>query len=435
MNRKNIIIYFFLTFSFSGFCQNIFFPPVSGNDWDTISPTSLNFCENKIEELYDFLESKNSKSFILLKDGKIVLEKYFGTHNVNSLWYWASAGKTITSFIVGLAQQEGYLNIHDKTSKYLGNTWTSCTQGQEDKITIWHQLTMTSGLDDGVSDPYCTIDSCLIYKADAGTRWSYHNAPYTLLDQVIQNATGSTLNNYVFQKLKNNTGISGLFFSSGYNNVFYSSARSMARFGLLILNKGNWDGIQIMSDTAYFNQMTHRSQSINEAYGYLWWLNGSPTFMVPQSQFKFPGSMSPDAPDDMIAALGKNGQFLNVVPSQNLVWLRMGDAPDDTEVSFLLNNEIWKYINELVCSVSKNKDYSVNIPKISVFPNPASNTVSIISDNKIRKIVIFKVTGDFEKLVDGDFWEMKISDLKTGIYFMHITMEDNRIFYKKLIKI
>ena len=48
----------------------------------------------------------------------------------------------------------------------------------------------------------------------------------------------------------------------------------MARFGLLILNKGNWDGNQIMTDTNYFNQMLNSSQSLNESYGYLWWLNG-----------------------------------------------------------------------------------------------------------------------------------------------------------------
>jgi len=214
--------------------QTLYFPPTTGNAWDTISPSSLGYCPSKIDSLYDFLASENTKAFILLKDGKIVLEKYFGTHNQDTPWQWASAGKTITSFMTGIAQQEGYLSISDATSKFIGKGWTNCTPEQEEKITIRHQLTMTSGLDDGVADPFCTLDDCLVYKADAGTRWAYHNAPYTLLDKVIENATGMTLNNYTTQKLKRPTGMTGLFVPVDYNNVYFSNARSMARFGLLI---------------------------------------------------------------------------------------------------------------------------------------------------------------------------------------------------------
>jgi CubicO group peptidase (beta-lactamase class C family) len=113
---------------------------------------------------------------------------------------------------------------------------------------------MTSGLDDGVPDHFCTLDTCLIYKADAGTRWAYHNGPYTLLDEVVEQATGQTLNAYTTQKLKNPTGMTGAFVPVGYNNVYFSNARSMARFGLLMLNQGNWNGNPIMTDQAYFQQ-------------------------------------------------------------------------------------------------------------------------------------------------------------------------------------
>ena len=55
----------------------MYFPPVNSNTWDTISPLQLGWCDNKIDSLYQFLDSTDSKAFILLKDGKIVLEKYF----------------------------------------------------------------------------------------------------------------------------------------------------------------------------------------------------------------------------------------------------------------------------------------------------------------------------------------------------------------------
>ena len=138
-------------------------------------PANLSWCQNKIDSLYDFLEINNTKSFILLKDGKIVFEKYFNGHSDTSSWYWASAAKTITSFLIGMAQEEGYLEITDTSSNYLGNGWTNCNPIQENKITIWNQLTMTTGLDDNVSDPNCTNDNCLLYFSDPGSRWVYHN--------------------------------------------------------------------------------------------------------------------------------------------------------------------------------------------------------------------------------------------------------------------
>jgi len=155
----------------------LYFPPTNSSTWETTDPSTLGWCQPKIDSLYHFLEANSTKAFILLKDGKIVLEKYFNGHSATNNWYWASAGKTLTSTLVGLAQQDNKLNISDLSSKYLGSGWTSCTPTQENKITIRHQLTMTSGLNDALADPYCTTNTCLQYKADAGTRWAYHNAP------------------------------------------------------------------------------------------------------------------------------------------------------------------------------------------------------------------------------------------------------------------
>lgn len=100
--------------------QNLYFPPISNlADWDTVSPVSLGWCPDKIDTLYQYLQQQDTKGFIVLKDGKIALEKYFGTFTRDSLWYWASAGKTITSFLVGKAQEENYLSISEPASLYL----------------------------------------------------------------------------------------------------------------------------------------------------------------------------------------------------------------------------------------------------------------------------------------------------------------------------
>ncbi|MBK9012904.1 MAG: beta-lactamase family protein [Saprospiraceae bacterium] len=178
--RKNLLA-FLLLLSFGKFnAQSLYFPPLTGNAWETLSPDSLGWCDDNIQELYDLLETNNTKAFLLLKDGRIVLEKYFGTFTQDSAWYWASAGKSMTASLVGIAQQDGLLDINDPSSDYLDTGWTACPPDKEALITIRHQLTMTSGLDDGVPDHYCTLDTCLQYLADAGTRWAYHNGPLHL---------------------------------------------------------------------------------------------------------------------------------------------------------------------------------------------------------------------------------------------------------------
>jgi CubicO group peptidase (beta-lactamase class C family) len=252
-----------------GRSQSYYFPPLTGQEWETVSPSSLGWCTEYIDSLLNYLENNNTKAFIVLKDGKIAIEHYFGTFVQDSIWYWASAGKTLTAFLTGLAQEQGYLDIHDRTSKYLGNGWTSCIPEQEDQITVWNQLTMTTGLQDDVEDPYCTIDTCLVCIAGPGTRWAYHNAPYTLLESLVEAATGQNYNIFLYNQVKSKTGMTGMFLPSGYNNVYYSTARSMARFGMLIMDNGAWAGDSIMKDASYFHDMVNTSQSLNQSYGYL----------------------------------------------------------------------------------------------------------------------------------------------------------------------
>lgn len=386
---KMVLLLISLFFVVSFVQAQLYFPPLSGDTWETINPEDLGWCQNKIDSLYAYLDDQDTKAFIVLKDGKIVLEQYFNGHLQNTPWYWASAGKTITSFMVGIAQQEDFLNINNPSSDYLGAGWTSCTPIQETAITVWHQLTMTSGLDDS-GDLGCTLPSCLQYLAPVGTRWSYHNAPYTLLDQVILGATGSTLNQYTTQKLKNPTGMTGSFVQVDQNNVFFSSARSMARFGLLVLNNGSWNNTPIMTDADYFNAMINTSQSLNIGYGYLWWLNGKENFMLPSSQFTFPGSIMPNAPNDMVSGLGKNGQFCNVVPSQNLVLIRMGEDPGGSPVPFLMNDRIWEYMNDLVCAESGIEKDEL---QFNLFPNPSAGSVHLRTSEDQGIITIVNVFG------------------------------------------
>jgi CubicO group peptidase (beta-lactamase class C family) len=362
--------------------QPLYFPPRFGTTWETVDPASLGWNTTYIDSLREYLEQHGTKAFIVLTGGRIAIEHYVGNFTRDSLWYWASAGKSVTALLIGLAQQAGALSISQPTATYLGRGWTSCSHDQEQRITIWHQLTMTTGLNDRVPDPYCTNPECLVCLAEPGTRWAYHNAPYTLLDSVLEAATGKPLNTYFLQALASRIGMAGFWVKSGYNNILVSTARSMARLGLLILNRGVWAGDTILADTAYFRQMTTPSQSLNPSYGYLWWLNGQRSFMLPGLQIKFPGSWAPDAPADMIAALGKNGQILCVVPSMQMVVVRMGNPPDtsDAEVTPLFTNEIWKRLGSILPGItSAHASMPQRTPErhITVVPNPTSAAATV----------------------------------------------------------
>jgi len=324
----------------------LYFPPIPENaTWETKSLQSLGWNENAVAPLLSYLEEKHSKSFIVLVDGKIVMENYFNGHTATSNWYWASAGKTLTSTMVGIAQQENHLNINDKVSDYLGNGWTSEPLAKENLITNKHLLTMTSGLDD-VANEDCVTPECLVYKADAGTRWAYHNS-YVKLQDVIAEATSQSYSNYFNAKLRDKIGMNGTWIQSGNNSVYWSTTRSMARFGLLMLNRGKWNNDVILNEN-YFNEATNTSQNINLGYGYLWWLNGKASYHLPQSQLQFSGSIIPEAPSDMFMALGKNDQKIYVVPSKKLVVIRMGEAADNVNLALSDFDEVlWQKINAL----------------------------------------------------------------------------------------
>jgi CubicO group peptidase (beta-lactamase class C family) len=327
--------------------ESMYFPPSDGSStWETKSIASLGWNQSAVQPLVDYLTLKNTKSFMILINGRIVMEYYLNGHTATTPWYWASAGKTLTAITTGIAQEEGLLNINTKVSNYLGTGWTSAPLAKENMITCKHLLTMTSGLNDALGDN--VSPSNLQYVADAGTRWAYHNV-YVKLQDVVAAASNQTWSNYFNTKLRDRIGMTGgAWIQDGTGlSVYWSTTRNMARFGLLALNKGKWNGNQIINES-YFNDATTTSQNINLSYGYLWWLNGKSSYHLPQSQLQFNGSIIPSAPADMFAALGKNDQKIYVVPSKKMVVIRMGEAADNVNMALSdFDDTLWQKINAL----------------------------------------------------------------------------------------
>jgi len=236
------------------------------------------------------------------------------------------------------------LTINNKVSDYIGTGWTSAQLEKENLITCKNLLSMNSGLND-LSDNISAEN--LQYIADAGDRWAYHRV-FLKLQDVVSTASNQTWTSYFNTNLKDKIGMSGSWIPFENTNVYWSTTRSMARFGLLTSANGKWEDTQIISED-YLNDATNTSQSINLAYGYLWWLNGKSTYHLPQTQIEFSGSLIPNAPNDMYCALGKNDQKIYIVPSKKLVIIRMGESAEGSNFALSdFDNELWEKINAFI---------------------------------------------------------------------------------------
>lgn len=326
--------------------ESMYYPSNTSASWETKSLSSLGWNQNAVQPLKDYLNQKGTKSFMILVNGRIVMEEYFNGHTATATWEWNSAGKTLVASTVGIAQQENLLNINNKVSDYLGTEWTSMPLNKENLITVKHLLTMTAGNDD--TKQY-VIKSNLTYIADAGTRWAYSNIFQKLTD-VVNKASTKPFETYFNEKLKSKIGMEGFWNFGTIFTIYHSNTKSMARFGLLALNKGKWNNEQIINES-YFNESVSTSQSINPSYGYLWWLNGKTSFMIPNEQNVYQGFLVPNAPADMYAAMGAKDQRIYVIPSKKMAVIRMGDASDPVNPNFAVSgfdNELWGKINAVI---------------------------------------------------------------------------------------
>ncbi len=313
--------------------QELYFPPRDSEDWETISPHSLDWDLAKLADLNEFLMGDNTKSFMILVDGKIVVEEYYNGHSVNDTWRWNSAGKTLVTSITGISEQEGYIDISNPVDTYLGQGWTAMDIDSEQHIEPYHLLTMTSGIND---QNQLIVHRNLTYLADAGNRWSYSNV-FQMLIEVVASATGDDFETYFEEKLADKIGMQGFWNFGAIFKIYHSTTRSMARYGLLALHQGTWEQDQVIAPS-FFEKSIAPSQSLNPSYGYMWWLNGKSQYMLPGSQEVHEGSLIPQAPGDMYAAMGANDQRLYVIPSKNMVVVRMGESSEISRADFALSN-------------------------------------------------------------------------------------------------
>ncbi len=327
----------------------IYFPPAATTaEWEKIAPAEAGYDAGKLEEALDYARKQRSSGVVVLYRGKILAEGYWNPDELPAegvkggakkkagysmrvsgrdaagrvIEDVASAQKSISAILCGLAQERGFLKISEAVDLHLGKGWSKATAEQEAAITVRHLLTMTSGLDEELK-----------FEVPAGTRWFYNSTAYARVLMCTAAAAKLDRNELTKQWLTGPLGMADSRWSEralaaagleGKNSVgFTTTARDLARFGVLILNNGEWSGQTVIKDKQFLHDALHRSQDLNPSYGYLWWLNGQPQVMRGRQLVR--GPLVPTAPPDLVAALGALQRKLYVVPSQQLVVTRLGD--------------------------------------------------------------------------------------------------------------
>ncbi len=306
-------------------------------DWPTGTPESEGLDSAGLAQAATIAAADGSFCLLVIRHGVLVAESYWnGSSQTTANPSWSLA-KSYTGTLVGIALDRGDIKtIDDSVADYVPE-W----QGTDlAPITIRDLLSMTSGLSWNVFGDYVvfaelTADQTAYAVAQTlastpGTTWTYDNAAVQVFERVFVNATGMQLDEYAQAYLWSAIGIQATWAhdasgsTTAYANVF-TTCRDHARLGYLFLHHGNWAGTQVVS-SAYVAATVTPSQTMNGAYGYLWWVNAAAPAEDALMQ-PWPGRMVPFAPTDLFAARGFGNQFIDVIPSLDMLVIRFGQDP------------------------------------------------------------------------------------------------------------
>ncbi|MCK4959022.1 MAG: serine hydrolase [Planctomycetes bacterium] len=311
--------------------KELYFPPDQGT-WQTVSPADVGWDQAKLQKALDYAGQYRSTGVVILHQGKILAEQYWDV-SVNGGKYSqrvmqknadgyliedvASAQKSVASILVGIAQEKGLLKIDDPVDLYLGAGWSHAQPAQEKAITIRHLITMTSGL---------SVRGRFEHKP--GTKWRYNTPVYARSVDVVAAAAKMDRHELTRKWLTRPMGMADSTWASrgaigieaGNAFGFATTARDLARFGLMVLAGGKWGDKTILADRQYLKEATTTSQKLNPYYGYLWWLNSNAN--APKQALRID-----TAPKDTVSANGALNRRCFVIPSLQLVVTRLGDQP------------------------------------------------------------------------------------------------------------
>lgn len=313
--------------------------------WPLADPSSLGLDPTRLDAVGDYLDEFGSNCMVVIRDGWLVDARSWNGSTPDTDQETFSVSKSVTGTLIGIAQGDGLLDIDDPASKYI-EEWRGTASAT---VTIKNLLSMDSGRawdaqTDIVQLTFVEPDKTqfaigLGQQYPPGTKWDYSSSAVQTLQRVLETATGQTVEDFAQARLFRPIGMTATINRDAAGNALMfmgtqASCVDLARFGYLALHDGRWQDDQVVPK-GWFPTSTAASQELNAAYGYLWWRNSNGRWPTRSGDVVDDGSYSwPDAPADTFSADGLASQLVIVVPSEDLVIVRLGPAesPNEPEV-------------------------------------------------------------------------------------------------------
>jgi CubicO group peptidase (beta-lactamase class C family) len=272
---------------------------------------------------------KRTRAVVVLYKNKLIAEKYDTGFTKDSRILGWSMTKSITSSAFGVLAKQGKIDIYKPAPVA---EW----QNDERKnITINDLLHMNSGLEwEENYSTICDATKMLFLAEDMGkvqldkpaqfkpnTHWNYSSGTTNLLSLILrrQFKTQQEYLDFWYSAVIDKIGMSSMIVEQDMTGTFvgssygWATARDWSKFGLLYLNKGNWNGEQIL-DESWVKYTATPTNTSEGKYGAQFWLNA--------------GGKFPDVPRDMFYCSGYQGQMVAIIPSMDMVIVRMGLKED-----------------------------------------------------------------------------------------------------------
>ncbi len=281
-----------------------------------------------VDSAFDYTGQKKSKqtaAVVVIYKGQLITEKYADGFTRKSLLMGWSMTKSITNALVGILVKEKKININNSVDV---KEWFNDKRG---KITMNNLLHMNSGLN--WTENYFNLSDVtkMLYKSDdiysyaikaryhcpPDSVWFYSSGTANIVSGLIRNIfpDEAAYLKFPYEALCDQVNIRSLIIETDAAGIFvassnsYATARDWARFGMLYLNNGVWQGKQVLPE-GWVNYTTSPAKGSGDRYGAFFWLNKSKTLR--------------DVPEDAYYCDGFKGQRIFIIPSKQLVIVRLG---------------------------------------------------------------------------------------------------------------
>lgn len=341
-------------------------------DWRTSTPEDQGMDPEIISDLKNYAE-KNIEidSILLIRNGYLIEESYFGSYDRESLHWVYSVTKSVLATLIGIAIQEGFItSVQDRVLDYFPDYEFENTNATKESITIHHLLTMSSGLEwnEWVPSYWSNKNDWTIVRQTSdhiqyildkpmvhqpGEVMEYSTGTSHLLSVILTRATGNSTEAFANKYLYGPLGIEDYFWEKDPLNYTYGGTWlslkpvDMAKLGYLYLNNGTWNGVSIVNPE-WIRNATYPWIEFDHLYnyGYQWWI---PKFTIL----------------DVYFAWGFAGQRIFVIPEKDLIAVFTSyDESVSSNIYPLMVNQYIIPASSYTKSSNSNGDSSISIPSL-----------------------------------------------------------------------